>query len=160
MSLRFTHKQFCKRSNLWCIAVMSSRRFSAIDSGMARFHAQLICGVCLDFLREPKLLDCAHSFCQECLENVVKYQGIYRTADSPLEDNDVECPSCRHPTRLRGPGSDAVKALRTNFNLKELVEIVSEEERTETRDKLNLAAPLGSLQGAKQCLKAVVTRRA
>ena len=134
---------------------MSSRRFSAIVSGMARFRAQLICGVCLDFLQEPKLLDCAHSFCQECLENVVKNQGIYRTADSPLEDNDVECPSCRHPTRLRGPGSDAVKALRTNFNLKELVEIVSEEEKTEMRDKLNLAAPLRSLQGAKQCLKAM-----
>ena len=126
------------------IVVMSSRRFSAAVSGMARFRAQLVCGVCLNFLQEPKLLDCAHSFCQECLENVVKYQGIYRTAESPLEDNDVECPSCRHPTRLRGPGIDAVKALRTNFNLKELVEIVSEEEKAEMRDK-----------GAKRSLKAV-----
>ena len=124
-------------------------------SGMARFCAQLLCGVCLEFLREPKLLDCGHSFCQQCLESVVKYQGSCRTVDSPLED-EVECPSCRRPTRLRGPGIDAVKALRTSFNLKELVEIVSEEkEAAETRDKLNLAAPLGSSQGAKQCLKAV-----
>ena len=134
---------------------MCTRKLRATDSGMARFRAQLICGVCLDFLREPKLLDCAHSFCQECLENVVKNQSIYRTADSPLHDNDVECPCCRQPTRLQAPGSDAVKALRTNFNLKELVEIVSEEEKEEARHKLNLAPPVGSLQGAKQCVKGV-----
>lgn len=96
---------------------------------MERLRAPLICGVCLDFLHEPKLLECAHSFCQECLVNVVQKQGIYRTAEGPLRENDVECPCCRQPTRLQSPDSDGVNALQTNFNLKELVEIVSKEEK-------------------------------
>ena len=90
-------------------------------NGMARFRAQLVCGVCLDFLRKPKLLDCAHSFCQECLEKMIK-----------TVDRDVECPCCRQHTSLRGPGLDGVEALRTNFNLMELVEIVSQQEKVGT----------------------------
>ena len=114
------------------------RSMSLHKCGMERLRAQLICGVCLNFLCEPKLLECAHSFCQECLVSVVQKQGIYRTADSPLHENDVECPCCRQPTRLQRPDSDGVNALRTNFNLKELVEIVSKEEKEQMRDKLGV----------------------
>ena len=96
---------------------------------MERLRAPLICGVCLDFLCEPKLLACAHSFCQECLVKL----AIHRTADSTLDENDIICPSCRQPTRLRSPDSHGVAALRTNFNLKELVEVVSREEKEEMR---------------------------
>ena len=96
--------------------------------GMARFRAQLVCGVCLDFLCKPKLLDCAHSFCQECLEKMIK-----------TSDKDVECPCCRQHTSLRGPGLDGVEALRTNFNLMELVEIVSKEEKEEMLGTLKRA---------------------
>ena len=96
---------------------------------MEHLRAPLICGVCLDFLCEPKLLACAHSFCQECLVKL----AIHRTADSTLDENDMICPSCRQPTRLQSSDSHGVAALRTNFNLKELVEVVSREEKEEMR---------------------------
>lgn len=89
-------------------------------NGLARFRAQLVCGVCLDFLQKPKLLDCAHSFCQECLEKMIK-----------TADRELECPCCRQVTNLQGPGLDGVEALRTNFNLMELVEIASQQEKDE-----------------------------
>ena len=105
---------------------------------MERLRAPLICAVCLDFLCEPKLLACAHSFCQECLVKVVQKQGLYRTADSSFHENDMECPCCRRPTRLQSLDSDGVKALQTNFNLRELVEIVSNEEKEEIRANLRV----------------------
>ena len=36
-----------------------------------RIREELICAVCLDILSEPKVLQCAHSFCRECLEKIV-----------------------------------------------------------------------------------------
>ena len=32
---------------------------------------ELECGVCLDVLRQPKILDCAHTFCLPCIARLV-----------------------------------------------------------------------------------------
>ena len=99
---------------------------------MQRIREELICAVCLDFLREPKVLLCAHSFCQQCLREMVNRQ---RPRQQPLaargpSSTALECPSCRHVTHLEHGRVEI--DLRTNFNLKRLVEIVSDEEKSQT----------------------------
>ena len=105
----------------------------AVDSRFEKVREELICAICLDFLREPKVLQCAHSFCQECLVKVVATQGIYKIAGEALAEGELSCPSCRHVTCL--PGGRVAK-LKTNFNLKRLVDIVSEDEKARTRSTI------------------------
>ncbi len=106
---------------------------SFLKSRQSTFHArvqeELICGVCLDFLSEPKVLRCAHSFCCSCLERVVSAKNK-RKDESFL---DLECPSCRQVTVLE---TGKVDELNTNHNLKRIVDIVSEEEKKRTREVL------------------------
>ena len=116
-------------------ASMNSKRerwlFQAqgIQAFNRKVREELICAICLDFLTEPKLLLCAHSFCQECLEGIVTMQTNYAMqASLVLNEGDLICPSCRHVTTLP---DGRVDGLKTNYNLKRLVDIVSEEEKTD-----------------------------
>ena len=100
---------------------------------MERVREELICAVCLDFLREPKVLQCAHSFCSRCLREMAKAREQQRQRRSPTSARrslDLECPSCRHVTVLEHGRVDL--DLPTNVNLKRLVEIVSDEEKGRT----------------------------
>lgn len=96
----------------------------------AKIREELICAVCLDFLQEPKVLLCAHSFCKACLERIVSTNYRLRTEQ---KKHDLECPSCRQVTNL---ATGAVSELKTNFNLQRLVNIVSEEDKKAARDAL------------------------
>jgi hypothetical protein len=62
----------------------------------------LQCGLCLDKFTNPKLLPCYHTFCEECLENLVK----------SATENALRCPKCRKDFTL--PTGEAA-ALQTNF---------------------------------------------
>ena len=92
----------------------------------ARIQEELICGICLDFLSEPKVLSCAHSFCHGCLAEIMRIKS--KKDDKLL---DLECPNCRQVTML---STGCVDELNTNYNLKRLVDIVSEEEKKKARD--------------------------
>ena len=95
---------------------------------MEKVREELICAVCLEFLREPKVLQCAHSFCLQCLRKMATNKKRKSGVRTLIE---LECPSCRHITSLAHGRLDT--DLRTNYNLKRLVQIVSEEEKTRTR---------------------------
>ena len=96
-----------------------------------KIREELICAVCLDFLQEPKVLLCAHSFCKACLERIIS--TINSRLNTEESKRDLECPSCRQVTPL---ATGKVAELRTNFNLKRLVSIVSEEDKKAARDAL------------------------
>lgn len=102
-----------------------------------RIREELICAVCLDILREPKVLQCAHSFCRECLEKIVaqRQQPAPNYTAEPDEgaNQGLTCPSCRKVTRL--PEGE-VNQLNTNYNLKRLAEIISDEDKQRMRDEL------------------------
>ena len=84
---------------------------------------ELICSICLDFLREPILLSCAHSYCRSCLDDLI------RTCDT--ETSAVHCPNCRAVTNV--PNND-MDSLRTNFKLKSLVDIVSQSDKQQSSE--------------------------
>jgi len=88
---------------------------------------ELVCSICLDFLHEPILLSCAHSYCRSCLQGLVQ-----STCDTDAyETSVVHCPNCRAVTNV--PNMDS---LQTNFKLQSLVDIVSENSRQQSSDLL------------------------
>lgn len=120
---------------------------TAEKEGIA-IHQQLICAFCLDFLKDPKMLPCAHSFCQECLQklcdqtlsnnidsgkinngaavNGVGGMHLASTVDE-LEEEDmevIECPSCGRNAEL----VNGIDGLPSSTRLAELQEAMTEQE--------------------------------
>ena len=72
---------------------------------------QLECSICLDSFTDPKLLQCFHVFCKDCLEPLV------------LRDQhgmSLRCPNCRRSTLLPANG---VSGLQAAFLVHHLFEI-------------------------------------
>ncbi|XP_038064878.1 uncharacterized protein LOC119735245 [Patiria miniata] len=73
--------------------------------------AHLECSICTDKYKQPKVLNCLHSFCEECL---VKYRdGTHRGAPQ------IPCPVCCQETVLPQSG---IQGLKTNFHLVGMIE--------------------------------------
>ena len=81
------------------------------EQALRELEDQLTCDICLDSYTEPKLLQCFHVFCKQCLEQLVVHdrQGL-----------SLHCPSCRQTTLLPPTG---VSGLRTAFYLNNLFEV-------------------------------------
>ena len=81
------------------------------EQALKKLEDQLTCGICLDSYTEPKLLQCFHVFCKQCLERLVvrDCQGL-----------SLHCPSCRRSTLLPPTG---VSGLQTAFYLNNLFEV-------------------------------------
>ncbi|XP_022103863.1 uncharacterized protein LOC110986358 [Acanthaster planci] len=79
-------------------------------------QGHLECSICSDRFREPKVLDCLHSFCLKCLQRL-------RQSQHP-QDVELECPICRRKTTIKGDICD----LPTDFKLSALVDEVNMQE--------------------------------
>ena len=66
----------------------------------------LACSVCYQVFRNPKYLPCHHSFCEECLERLLK-------------ESKITCPECRGEATVPVRG---VKGLPNNFLINRLVD--------------------------------------
>ncbi|XP_038053688.1 E3 ubiquitin-protein ligase TRIM56-like, partial [Patiria miniata] len=78
----------------------------------------LECYICTNRFRQPKLLDCLHSFCLQCLQELIQSQDPSGTK--------LTCPLCRRETMLKGSG---VADLPNNFSFSALVEEVTMQEK-------------------------------
>ncbi|XP_038054645.1 E3 ubiquitin-protein ligase TRIM71-like [Patiria miniata] len=78
----------------------------------------LECSICTNRFRQPKLLDCLHSFCLQCLQELRQSQDPSGTK--------LTCPLCRCETTLKGSG---VADLPNNFAFSALVEEVTMQEK-------------------------------
>jgi len=75
---------------------------------------QLQCPICLLKLRVPRLLECMHTFCEECIANVAKHS---QSNSGVL----VRCPTCRQMTMV----SDVTK-LPKNYIVENIIEALEE----------------------------------
>ena len=78
---------------------------------LEKLKNKLECTICLTDYTDPKLLPCFHVFCKQCLEPLV------------IQDHDglsLQCPICRHSTKLPPKG---VAALQSDFHVEHLFEI-------------------------------------
>ncbi|XP_078680785.1 uncharacterized protein LOC144915872 [Branchiostoma floridae x Branchiostoma belcheri] len=74
----------------------------------------LVCQVCLEDFKEPKMLPCLHTFCQLCLEKLL--------AAEPEEK--LACPTCRQDVPLPQNG---VQGLKSNFLVGKLHDILQQQ---------------------------------
>ena len=67
---------------------------------------EIKCPICLEQLKQPKILPCQHTYCLECLEEVAKLNN----------PNTVHCPECRREFKI--PHGSGVKGFPENRPMK------------------------------------------
>ena len=73
---------------------------------LRRVTDHVTCPICLQLYKNPKVLPCQHSYCQECLIKLEK-------------DKKITCPECRKIAEVPAKG---VKDFPTNFTLTHLID--------------------------------------
>ena len=76
----------------------------------------LECPICSERFKQPKLLECSHSFCHKCLQQL-REKGPSTTR--------LSCPNCRQETLLKENGIDGLKA---DFKTLSLIEAFEKQE--------------------------------
>ena len=78
----------------------------------------LQCPVCLEQIKEPKLLTCQHSFCSNpCLKNMITTKNI-KFGRKISSKNTVKCAICRKSYDFR-----SIDDIPDNLQMKNLLEI-------------------------------------
>ena len=86
--------------------------------GLKRVEEQLNCSICLDTYTDPKILQCFHVFCRQCLVPL----GV-RDQQGQLS---LTCPTCRQATPIPPSG---VAGLQSAFHINNLLEILEDSAR-------------------------------
>ncbi|XP_034557392.1 importin subunit alpha-3 isoform X3 [Notolabrus celidotus] len=84
---------------------------------MDNLEEDLTCSVCYSLFADPRVLPCSHTFCKNCLENLLQVStnhSIWRPHRLPLK-----CPNCRSVVELPLAG---IEALPTNVCLRAIIE--------------------------------------
>ena len=82
------------------------------DQALKKLEYQLICPICFDTFKDPKLLKCNHVYCKDCLQQLPMVQG--RKGQLSLC-----CPTCRQSTTTAAD----LSSLQTAFHILNLVDI-------------------------------------
>ena len=82
------------------------------EEALKKLEQQLNCSICLDTYTNPKLLQCFHVYCQQCLVPLV---------DQDLREQlGLTCPICRQVTPVPNRG---VAGLQSAFHINHLLEL-------------------------------------
>ncbi|XP_008052138.1 tripartite motif-containing protein 59 [Carlito syrichta] len=90
---------------------------------MHNFEDELTCSICYSIFEDPRVLPCSHTFCRNCLENVLQASGnfyIWRPLRIPLK-----CPNCRSIVEIAASG---IESLPVNFALRAIIEKYQQED--------------------------------
>ena len=99
------------------------------EEALKKLEKQLNCSICLDIFTDPKLLQCFHVYCRQCLVPLVD-----RDRQGPL---GLSCPTCRRVTPIPNRG---VAGLQPAFHINHLLELRESFQKVED--------PAATLQGA------------
>ena len=80
---------------------------------LKKLEDQLTCAVCLEAFKYPKLLQCFHVYCKDCLKPLV--------VQDQQGQLSLRCPTCRQSTLL--PPGSTVSDLQPAFHIHHLLEI-------------------------------------
>ena len=80
---------------------------------LRKLKDQLTCAICLDTFKDPKLLQCFHVYCKDCLQQLVVHDRHGQ--------HSLCCPTCRQSTLL--PPAANVSGLQPAFHIHHLFEI-------------------------------------
>uniref|UniRef100_A0A5F8GAQ4 Tripartite motif-containing protein 59 n=1 Tax=Monodelphis domestica TaxID=13616 RepID=A0A5F8GAQ4_MONDO len=89
---------------------------------MHNFEEELTCSICYSIFEDPRVLPCSHTFCRNCLENILQASGnfyVRRALRIPLT-----CPNCRRTVEIPPPG---IESLPINFALRAIIEKYQQE---------------------------------
>ncbi|KAJ8017714.1 E3 ubiquitin-protein ligase TRIM56 [Holothuria leucospilota] len=98
-----------------------------------------LCSICLEQLKEPKLLPCLHRYCKRCLKSLIK--GTYDV---------IKCPECRQETHIPTNG---VEGFKTDFYSKNLVEYVQIQQSLKSDEIRECYSCLKHVRVAAYCFK-------
>ena len=93
---------------------------------LKKLEDQLTCAICLDAFNDPKLLQCFHVYCKECLQKLV-VQDLQGQVT-------LRCPTCRRSTQL--PQGSTVSDLQPAFHIHHLFEIQDALEKVKEPQKV------------------------
>ena len=102
---------------------------------LKKLEEQLNCSICLDTYTDPKLLQCFHVYCQQCLVPL----GV-RDQQGQLS---LTCPACRQVTPIPDRG---VAGLKPAFHINHLLEIYEDSVKKLDNTKVT---PEGAVGGIK-----------
>ncbi|XP_033638105.1 E3 ubiquitin-protein ligase TRIM56-like [Asterias rubens] len=103
-------------------------------------HIHIECPICLSRFTDPKILDCQHSFCLKCLQELV--------AKYDQKVDCINCPVCREKTSIPEKG---VSALFNCFFLSSLIDDVIHLEGPEE----DINPPVSTCEGCDEGLEPV-----
>ena len=92
---------------------MAESQVAVADKALKKLEDQLTCAVCLDDFKQPKMLNCFHVFCEQCLQRLVVQERQGQVS--------IRCPTCRRSTLL--PSATSVSGLQSAFHVHHLLEI-------------------------------------
>lgn len=95
----------------------SENHSAVIDNNVRNRVSMSHCYICGKLYREPKLLNCLHTFCLECLEGLVFYK----------EHQKIECVVCGQKTQIH---ADGMTVLPDNVVIKNVLAYKSVESET------------------------------
>ena len=108
--------------------------------GLKRVEEQLNCPICLDTYTDPKILQCFHVFCRQCLVplGVRDQQGL-----------SLPCPTCRQATPIPTRG---VAGLQSAFHINNLLEILEDSAKKLENSQATPEGAIPTMKKASHCL--------
>ena len=105
------------------MAANPSRRNSSSDA-RKKLEDQLTCTICFKLYSEPKILQCFHVFCMECIELL-----LAKRKKSQQEECALSCPMCRQLTPIPAKGAAGLQSAFHIYHLFDIHEDLMEAER-------------------------------